>query len=46
MLALLEDIKEGKFSANIMENSSYFTKWANCEKRKPQKSRCSNHCQG
>ena len=46
MLALSEDIEEGKFSENIIENNYYFTKWANWERRKHHMPRCSNHCEG
>lgn len=46
MLALPEDIEEGRFGADIIESNYYFTKWANWERRKHHMPRCSNHCEG
>lgn len=46
MLALPEDIEEGRFGADIIESNSFFTKWANWKRRKYHMPRCSNHCEG
>ena len=46
MLALPEDIENGKFDFDIIDSNYFYPKWANWERREYNIPRCSNHSEG